>query len=99
MTGVGAGCGSETGRTLVGDSEGLLEGNADATQGAFLEEAADQGDAVGHAARGRKLWQRIFRIRGPVRARFGNFDEAGRVPGETRLALPKAGVFRYHGVP
>src|SRR5712664_3090840 len=68
---------SEGGRALVGDGEGALEGDADAAESAFVEEAADQGDAVGHAARGRKFWQGIFRIGGPVGARFGDFDEAG----------------------
>ncbi len=33
--------GSERGRALVGDGEGALEGDADAAECAFLEEAAD----------------------------------------------------------
>src|SRR6266704_1347188 len=68
---------SERGRALAGNCEGTLEGDADATQRAFFKEAADQGDAVGHAARRGKLRQRIFRIGRPVRARLGNFNEAG----------------------
>src|ERR1700674_2747040 len=68
---------SEGGWALIGDGEGALEGDADAAEGAFLEEAADQGDAMGHAARGRKFWQRVMRIGGPVGARFGDLDEAG----------------------
>src|SRR6266853_1303970 len=59
---------SESGRALGGDGEGALESDANAPEGAFLEETADQGDTVRHAAWGRKLWQRIFRIGSPVRA-------------------------------
>ncbi len=38
------------------------------------------------------------------RAAYSNGQEddavaAGRVPSETRLVFPKAGVFRYHGLP
>src|SRR5882762_9076245 len=78
--------GSERGWALVGDGEGALQGDADAAEGAFFEEAAYEGDAVGHAARGRKFWERIFWIGGPVRTRLGDFDKAGtqgerRVPG------------------
>src|SRR5438132_8873567 len=58
---------SEGGRALGGDCEGALEGDADAAECAFLEEAADQGDAVRHAARWRKLGQRILRIGRPIR--------------------------------
>ncbi len=72
----GAG-GLEGGRALVGDCEGALKSDADAAEGAFLEEAADQGDAVGHAAWGRKFWQGIFRVGRPVGTGFGDFDEAG----------------------
>src|SRR6266700_7118572 len=68
---------SERGRALGGDCEGALEGDANTTQCAFFKEAADQGDAVGHAAWRGKLRQRIFRIGRPVRARLGNFNEAG----------------------
>src|SRR5260370_3428602 len=67
---------SERGRALGGDGEGALESDADAPEGAFLEETADQGDAVGHAARGRELWKGIFRIGSPVRAGLGDLDEA-----------------------
>src|ERR1700731_1992779 len=69
--------GLEGGRALVGDGEGALQADADAAEGAFLEAAADQGDAVGLAAGGRKFWERIFWIGGPVRARLGIFNEAG----------------------
>jgi hypothetical protein len=64
-------------RPFSGDGEGALEGEAGAAESAFVEEAADQGDAVGNAARRRKLWQGIVRVGGPVGTRFGNFDEAG----------------------
>src|SRR5216684_9048429 len=67
---------SERGRALGGDGEGALESDADAPEGAFLEETPDQGDAVGHAARGRELWKGIFRIGSPVRAGLGDLDEA-----------------------
>src|SRR5260370_39916301 len=67
---------SEGGRALVGDGEGAFEGDADAAEGAFVEEAADEGDAVGDAARRRKFWERIFGIGGPVGACFGELDEA-----------------------
>src|SRR5712664_1212075 len=76
---------SEGGWALVGDGEGALEGDADAAESAFVEEAADQGDAVGDAARGRKFWERIFGIGGPVRTRFGDLDEAC-AQGERRVA-------------
>src|SRR5260370_40135834 len=67
---------SERGRALGGEGEGARESDADAPKGAFLEETADQGDAVGHAARGRELWKGIFRIGSPVRAGLGDLDEA-----------------------
>src|SRR5216683_181295 len=76
---------SERGRALGGDGEGALESDADATEGAFFEETADEGDAVRHAARGRKFWERIFRIGSPVRAGLGDLDEAGS-QSERRMA-------------
>src|SRR5258708_17237141 len=57
---------SERGRALGGDSEGALEGDACAAEGAFLKETADERDAVGNAARLRKIMQRIFQIGLPV---------------------------------
>ncbi len=52
--------GSEGGRALGGDGEGALEGDADAGECAFFEKAADQGDAVGHAARGENFGRGFF---------------------------------------
>src|SRR5713226_2446529 len=69
--------GSKRRRALVGDGEGALEGDPDATESAFLEEAPNEGDAVRHAARGRKFGQGIFGIGRPVRTRFRDFDETG----------------------
>src|SRR5438132_12916346 len=74
---------SEGGRALGGDSEGALEGDADAAECAFLEEVADQGDAVRHTARWRKLGQSILRIGRPVRTSLRTFDKAG-TEGERR---------------
>ena len=39
----------EAGWSFVGDMEGVFQGEADAGDGAFVEEAADEGDAVGDA--------------------------------------------------
>ena len=41
---------------LCGDIEGSLQGDAGTAQGAFVEEAADEGDAVGDAAGRGELW-------------------------------------------
>src|SRR6266849_8429752 len=70
-------CRSERGRALCGDGEGALEGDADAAEGAFLEETTDQGDAVRHAARWRKLWERVLGIGCPVGTCLRDLDEAG----------------------
>src|SRR5690349_4462267 len=61
---------------MVGsDGEGALEGHAYLAKQAFVEQAADQSDAMGNAAWRGKLRQRIFRVRRPVGARLANFDE------------------------
>jgi len=56
----------ERGRALGGDGEGAFEGDADAAEGAFFEEAADESDAVRNAARGRNFGE-DFWGRGPNR--------------------------------
>src|SRR6266481_7787821 len=68
---------SEPWWSLHRDGESALECKPDASESALVEELPYQSNAVGHAARGREFWERIFRIGGPVRARLGDFDEAG----------------------
>ena len=79
----------ETFGILGSDVEGFFEGEACASEGAFVEEAADEGNAVGDAARGRESGEGMRRVGGPVAAGFGDFDETGaegerRVSGEVR---------------
>ena len=68
---------SEAGRAFGGSGEGAFQGDAGATEGAFVKKAADERDAVGNTARRRKFWKRIVRVGGPVGASFGDFDKAG----------------------
>ena len=60
----------------------MLHREPDATQGAFVEQPADQRDAVRHAARRIELRQRMMGVGSPVAASFRNFNEAGTVVGE-----------------
>ena len=53
-----------------------LEGEACVCDGAFFEEAADEGDAVGDSAGRIEFWKRVVGIGSPVAAGFGDFDEA-----------------------
>ena len=75
----------KTGRMLGDDVEGAFEGEAGAAEGAFFEEAADYGDAVGDAAGWGEFWDGAAGVRGPVGAGFGDFDETG-AHGERGLA-------------
>ena len=54
-----------------------FEGEAGAGYGAFVEEAADEGDAVGDAAGWGEFWEGLGGVGGPVAAGLGDFDEAG----------------------
>src|SRR5260370_35007913 len=56
----------------------------------MLEETTDQGDAVRHAARWRKLWERVLRIACPVGTCLRGWDEGG-AGRERRMA----GVIAY----
>ena len=55
----------------------LFEGESGAGDGAFVEEAADEGDAVRDAAGWREFWERMVGVGGPVAAGLGDFDKAG----------------------
>src|ERR1700749_4381378 len=59
------------------DCKGALQGQANSAQRAFVEQPADQRDAVRHTARRVELGQRMIRIRSPIAARLGNFNETG----------------------
>ncbi len=62
-----------------------FHGKAYACDGAFIEEAADEGDAVWDSAWGGELWQGLGGVGCPVAAGLGDFDEAG-TEGEGGLA-------------
>src|SRR6266567_3839706 len=66
----------EARRMVGGDGEGAFEGHAGAAESAFVEEEANQSDAVGNAAGRREFRQGMLRVGCPVRARFGDFDKA-----------------------
>src|ERR1700752_4533345 len=67
----------KAGGIFAGYVEVLFEGQAGAGDGAFVEEAADEGDAVGDAAGWGEFWQGLCGVGGPVAAGLGDFDEAG----------------------
>lgn len=67
---------SETWRPLARHAEAAFESDPDPPQRPFVEKLADQGDAVGHATRRRKLLRRMVGIGRPVAARLRHFDEA-----------------------
>jgi hypothetical protein len=67
---------SETWRPLARHAEAAFESDPDPPQRPFVEELADQRDAVGHATRRGKLRQRMVWIRRPVAARLRHFDKA-----------------------
>src|SRR5260370_37508942 len=74
---------SEGGRALAGDCEGALKGDADATQCAFFIEAADQRDAVGHAARRRETKPLDFSVAPPVPTPPRSLTQAAAPPQRT----------------
>src|SRR5882757_11099335 len=55
----------------------IFESEASAGDGAFVEEAADEGDAVRDAAGWVELWEGLCGVGCPVAASLGDFDEAG----------------------
>ena len=67
----------EAGWIFAGYVEVLFEGKAGSGDGAFVEEAADEGDAVGDATGWVELWERVVGVGGPVAAGLGDLDEAG----------------------
>jgi hypothetical protein len=67
----------EAGWVFASYVEVTFEGKADAGDGAFVEEAADESDAVGDAARWVELWEWFAGVGRPVAAGFGDFNEAG----------------------
>src|SRR5580765_2033161 len=68
---------SEAWRALRGHVEGPLECQAGASHGTLVEEAADERDAVRHAARRRESGERVGGIGRPIAARLRHLDEAG----------------------
>ena len=67
----------EAGWGFGGYFEVLFEGQAGAGYGAFVEEAAYEGDAVGDSAGWVEFGERLGGVGGPVAAGFGDFDESG----------------------
>ena len=67
----------EAGRGFFCYIEVLLEGEAGACDGAFVEEAADEGDAVRDSPGWIEFWERVVGVGSPVAAGLGDFDEAG----------------------
>src|SRR5580704_13309705 len=55
----------------------MLQTQSGLSRGAFLEEAAYQGYAMGNPARWRKFGKRILGIRRPVRTCLAHLNEAG----------------------
>jgi len=78
-------CGLEAWRVLGDYVEGAFQGEAGAAQSAFFEEAADQGYAVGDAARRGEFRDGAAGVGGPIGAGFSDFDETG-AHGERGLA-------------
>jgi hypothetical protein len=50
---------SKAGRMLVGDLKGAFEGDANGSQSAFVERAADEGDSVRDASGWGEFWKRM----------------------------------------
>src|SRR6266566_5249631 len=76
-------------RTLCDDAESALQGETGSRYRAFIKKTANERDPMRHAARRRKLRQRIRRIRSPVASRFRDLNEPGaqsqrRMSGEVR---------------
>jgi len=67
----------EAGGVFGGDGQGTLQSQGGTGKGAFVEEAADQGDAVGDTARRGEFRERGGGVGGPVAAGFGDLDETG----------------------
>src|SRR5437899_2034393 len=67
----------EAGWGFCGYVEVAFEGKAGAGDGAFVEDAADEGDAVRDAAGWVEFWQGLRGVGRPIAAGFGDFDEAG----------------------
>ena len=61
---------------LVGYVEGVFKGYARLDDSGFVEQLADEGDAVGYAAGWAELWQGMGRVRGPVAAGLAYLHEA-----------------------
>ena len=57
--------------------EVAFEREASAGDRAFVEEPADEGNAVRDSARWVEFWERFGWIRSPVAAGFGDFNETG----------------------
>src|ERR1017187_10705697 len=72
-------------RALGSYIKGALESRAGTSQRALIEEAADEGDAVRHAAGWRKLGQRAGGVGRPIAACLGHVDEA-RAEGERGMS-------------
>src|SRR5205085_10391560 len=76
---------SEAGWPLGGNIEGALQSQPGSSDGAFIEQASDQRDAVRHAAGRREFGERVRGVGSPIAARLRNFHEAGR-DGERRMS-------------
>src|ERR1700685_2049732 len=57
-------------RTLTDYAKRPLQSQASSSDRAFIEQSADQGDAMRHAARRRKARHRMVRIRRPIATCF-----------------------------
>ena len=69
----------------MGDVEGAFESDAGAAEKTFIEELADERDAVGDSARRVEFGQGMSGIGSPVTARLCDLHEAG-TEGERRVA-------------
>jgi len=74
------------GGALVGHGKGALEGDADATEGAFFEEAADQRDCRGAPGAGEKILGEDFLGRGAQSERASETSTKSGAESERRMA-------------
>src|SRR5579863_2808654 len=66
---------SECWRAFPYHAEGAFESEAGVDHGTFLEQAPDQGHAVGYTSRWVERGQGMIRVWSPVAARLGHFDK------------------------
>ena len=69
---------------LAGYIEGTLQSEPGSADCALIEQASNEGDAMGYAAGRREFGQRVSGVGRPVAARLGDFHKTG-AKGERRM--------------